>query len=203
MKNATQISDDILTAMLPAVPFDGWTESLARQAAGEAGYAPAMACAVFPAGPADMAAHFADMADRGMLAALAGVDADSLKIRERVTLAVRERINWLSAHKEAERAALAFWLRPMRKYRGGKIVWRTADRIWTWAGDTSADYNRYTKRALLSGVLASTMVFWMQDQSEGSADTHAFLDRRIANVLQWGKAMGGLASFGKFGKKSA
>ncbi len=188
MKNTTQIRDDILDALLPAVAFDGWTMDAARAAAAQAGYEPDMADAVFPGGADDIVGHFADRADREMLAALG--DGNHLKIRERIGAAVRARITWLNRHKEAEREAVAYWMRPLRKYKGAKIVWRTADRIWDWAGDTATDYNRYTKRGLLSGVIAATTVYWLRDDARTLDNTFSFLDRRIENVLQLGKVMG-------------
>lgn len=188
MKNTTKIRDDILDALLPGVAFDGWALKAARQAAQEAGHSPDMVEAVFPGGIHDVVAHFADRADREMLAAL-GVPGDG-KVREKIKGAVMARLTWLDQHKEAERLAAAHWMRPMRKYRGMKIVWRTADRIWAWAGDTASDYNHYTKRILLSGVLTATTLYWLQDEGKTMQQTRAFLDRRIENVMQWGKIAG-------------
>lgn len=190
MKNTIEIRDDILTALIPAVAFDGWTLASMEQAAVAAGYKPEMAQAVFPGGVGDIVSHFADKADRMMLAALEGTQAD--RVRDKVTLAVQKRLEWLNRHKEAERAAVAYWMRPLRKYSGAKIVWRTADHIWDYAGDTATDYNRYTKRALLSGVLTSTTLYWLQDESAHLNNTFSFLDRRIENVMQWGKVIGGI-----------
>lgn len=189
MKNTTQIRDEILESLIPHVVFDGWTRAAALRGAQEAGYDAPMVAAVFPGGTDEIVAHFADMADRAMLAALGG-GAD-LRVRDKITLAVQKRLEWLARHKEAERAAVAYWMRPVRKYKGAKIVWRTADRIWEWAGDTATDYNRYTKRALLSGVLVSTTLFWLDDKGGDMANIFAFLDRRIDNVLTLGSVLGG------------
>lgn len=188
MKNTTQIRDDIMNALLPSVTFEGWTLAAARKAAQEAGYAPEMVDAVFPGGLDDIVAHFADKADRAMLAVIG--DGAGLKVREKITLAAQKRLQWLNGHKEAERAAVAYWMRPLRKYKGAKIVWRTADCIWAWAGDTSSDYNRYTKRGLLSGVLTATTLYWLQDEARNLSETFAFLDRRVENVLSIGKMIG-------------
>lgn len=196
MENTTKIRDAILDALLPHVAFDGWTMEAARRAAGEAGYKPEMADAIFTA-PTDIVRHFADLADREMLAALKDSDPDSMKVRERIALASRKRLEWLNNHKEAERLAAAFWLRPWRKFEGAKIVWRTADHIWTWAGDTATDYNHYTKRALLSGVLSATTLYWLNGEGRNLSDAYAFLDRRIGNVLQLGKVVGGLKNWKK------
>jgi len=73
---------------------------------------------------------------------------------------------------------------PQYAPEGAKLVWGTADAIWAALGDTSEDVNWYTKRAMLSAVYSSTVLFWLGDTSEGHAETWAFLDRRIENVMQ-------------------
>jgi len=85
---------------------------------------------------------------------------------------------------------LSYWTMPPRGVRAGGVVWRTADRIWDWAGDTATDYNRYTKRALLCGVIGSTTLAWLGDGSGDMTATRAFLSRRIENVMQIGKFVG-------------
>ena len=193
-KSPEEIRNIIIETMLPNVPFDGWTRQSAEQAATEAGLTTDMIHAVFPDGVRDIVAHFSSWADEKMLAALQDEDIDSLKIRERIHKAVLTRLKLLEPHKEAVRLALSYWTSPLRGMGGARIVWHTADTIWNWAGDTSTDYNHYTKRSLLSGVIATTTLAWLKDDSEGMADTSDFLWRRIENVLHVGKI------FGKFKK---
>lgn len=182
--------DLILENLLPEIPFSGWTWPGVIAAAERAGLDPAMAAAVFPGGLADVVGHFSDWADRAMMAGLAGTDPESLRIRDRVALAVETRLMALQPHREAVRAALSFWALPTRGARAGGVVWRTADHIWNWAGDTATDYNRYTKRGLLCGVIASTTLAWLGDRGDDMASTRAFLARRIENVMQIGKFVG-------------
>jgi ubiquinone biosynthesis protein COQ9 len=184
------IKDQIIEAALPDIPFDGWSDELLKRAAQNAGYDETMIPAVFPKGVRDALIHFSGWADRRMLDALKAVNPISLKVRERVTLGVRLRFEILEPFREAERLAIAYWMRPFRKIEGAKLVWKTADAIWLWAGDTATDYNRYTKRGLLSGVITATAFFWLNDHSAGRADSWAFLDRRIDNVLSVSKIVG-------------
>lgn len=181
------IQDNILMAALPAIPFDGWTAHTLSQAASQAGYDPAMVFAVFPTGVEDAINHFAHMMDAQMETALQKDLTPPHRIQDKIKCAIAFRLNAMAPYKEAERLALAYWLRPLRKWRGTQIIWRTADRIWTYAGDTSTDYNFYTKRTLLSGVLSSTYFYWINDSSPDHRDTHAFTDRRIQNVLSFGR----------------
>jgi ubiquinone biosynthesis protein COQ9 len=190
MTDNQTIKDKILHNALADVPFDGWSDDVLKAAAIKAGYKEEMVIAVFPRGLRDALVHFSSWVDRRMLDALKKTDPSKLKVRECIALAVRTRLEVLEEHREAERLAIAYWIRPFRKIEGAKLVWKTADLIWVWAGDTATDYNHYTKRGLLSGVLTSTVFFWLNDQSAGFVETWAFLDRRIDDVLSIGKIVG-------------
>lgn len=189
MSKTQDIRDEILLAALPNVAFDGWSWDMVCESAVQAGHTENVARAVFPSQLVDVLDHFADWADRQMLEALKDVDPEELRIRDRVRDAVLTRLTALTPHKEAVRQSLQCWAWPTRNPRAAKVTWRTADCIWQWAGDTATDYNRYTKRGLLSGVIASTTLAWLKDVSEDMEQTTAFLDRRIENVMQLGKVV--------------
>lgn len=194
------IADRIVEAVLPDVAFDGWRWDVVEQAAIKAGYDAAMASSVFPGGLPDVLDHFSDLADRWMLERLGDIDPEDLRVRDRVKTAVLLRLRALYPWRDAVRQAASFWAMPTRAGRGGRIMWRTADRIWDWAGDQAQDYNRYTKRTLLCGVLASVTLAWLDDDSHGTASTEAFLDRRIENVMMVGKTLGKVKSIIPFRK---
>ena len=187
-----KIKTAILEQALPDVPFDGWTNEVLERAAINAGFEAAMVRSVFPAGVKDAVSYLSYWADARMLERLKGEKNPPARIRDKIAFAVRTRLEILASHKEAERLAIAYWMRPLRKWEGVKLVWKTADCIWDWAGDTATDYNRYTKRGLLSGVLTTTTLFWLSDKSPDTQDSWAFLDRRIDNVLAVGKIVGRL-----------
>ncbi|HEY8191088.1 MAG TPA: COQ9 family protein, partial [Alphaproteobacteria bacterium] len=170
---ATKMRDALIEAALPHVPFDGWAWKVLETAADDYGTQPAMARAVFPGGISDVLDGFADLADRRMLARLEKIAAHDLKTRERIRVAVMARFGVLQECREAERLALAYWAVPLRGMKAARIVWRTADRIWDWAGDTATDYNRYTKRGLLSGVLGASTLAWLDDDSPDMGITDA------------------------------
>ncbi len=181
--------------MLSGVPFDGWTRHALAKATLAAGYDQDMAEAVFIQGVEDVIHHFADWADRNMLAQLSHLSPRPRRIRDQITEAVWTRINILKPYHEAERQALSYWVRPFRKLKGSQILWKTSDTIWQWAGDESQDYNYYTKRTLLAGVLAATTLCALDDMSPDLSTTRHFLDRRIENVMQLGGAIGKIKSF--------
>ncbi|MEM9468596.1 MAG: COQ9 family protein [Pseudomonadota bacterium] len=194
-EDTVTVQDKILLAALDDVPFDGWSWEGVQSAAEKAGYKSEMADAVFIEKLNDVLIHFADWADRKMLERLKDFSPEEIRTRDRVAKAVELRLQILQPHKDSVKASAGYWARPLRKFDAAKLVWRTADHIWDWAGDTATDYNRYTKRILLSGVITSTVLFWFQDESDDMRDTIAFLHRRIDNVLMIGKAASQLKSF--------
>lgn len=193
------LQDHILETVLPYVPFDGWCWDGVLAATREVGCSPETCLAVYPDRLASVLDHLADFHDREMFRALKDIEPETLKMRERIELAAMARFSSLERYKEQERLALQYWMRPMRKYRGSRLLWRTSDRIWRWAGDESMDYNHYSKRVLLSGVLGSTGLAWLNDSSSDLAETRSFVLRRIENVLQVGGCFGTLVgSFKRF-----
>lgn len=186
--------DTILLAALDDVPFDGWSWSVVQEASVKAGLKAETADAVFPEKLNDVLIHFADWADRQMLSALEALNPDEMRVRDRVAKAVEVRLRALEPHKDCVRASAGYWARPFKKMEAAKLIWRTSDKIWAWAGDTATDYNKYSKRGLLSGVITSTMLYWLNDKSDNMDDTLAFLGRRIDNVLRFGKITGGIVS---------
>jgi ubiquinone biosynthesis protein COQ9 len=140
---------------------------------------------LFPKGPSSLVEAISDSMDDTMEAALTGKLA-GLKIRERIRDVVLARIDALRPHKEAARRAAAFLTLPPHAALGAALLYRTVDRMWRLAGDSSTDFNFYTKRAILAGVYSSTLMRWFTDDADETA-TRAFLDARIANVMQFEK----------------
>jgi len=177
----------LLLAALPDVPFDGWSDALIARAAKKSDMTETAARKLFPKGAKDLVLFFSEWADAEMMKKLTPSKIEKLRVSEKVTLGVRARLEALTKHKEAARAALSYMALPPRSFFLPKLVWDTADKIWLAAGDTATDYNRYTKRLLLAGVLTSTAAYWLNDTSPAHEKTWIFLDRRIENVLSLGR----------------
>ena len=182
--------DQLIAAALAHVPFDGWTGRALRAGADDLGLDAALAANALPGGPAELLEAFSAEIDRRMLAELERRDLKALKHRQRIATAVRARLELLAPHREAVRRGLSFLAWPRNAALGAKCLYRSVDAIWHAAGDTSTDYNFYTKRLLLAGVYSATLLFWLNDESEGRAETWAFLDRRLAEVIRLGGGLG-------------
>jgi len=196
-----ELRDTLIKAVLPHVPFDGWTLTALRHGAADAGLDAAVAVQAFPGGGRDMVAHFSALSDRRMIEALESMDLPSLGVTERVRRAVRMRLQQAEPHREAIRRTIAFLALPQNALFGATLLHRTVDAIWHAAGDTATDWNWYSKRGLLAGVLGATVLYWLNDDSDGRAETWSFLDRRLADVARFGKITGRLKErFQDFGR---
>ncbi len=182
----------VVEKTLGHVPFEGWTDRALRAGARDAGVEFTAARRAFPRGAADVLAWWSADSDRRMVAALERRDLDAMRVRDRIATAVRVRLELNAKHREAIRLASSRAALPPHAPEATRRLWRTADAMWRAAGDDATDYNFYTKRGLLVGVYASTLLYWLDDRSEGTAATWAFLDRRIADAMRVPKALGTL-----------
>ena len=174
----------LVAAMLPDVPFDGWT-ALARDAAAEAqGVDRDIAAMALPDAAAMVDAYIAH-ADTLMVAAMG--DVSGLKVRDRIRLALRSRLEAASADREAVRRALAVLAQPQHAGLAARSLWRTADTMWRAAGDTATDFNHYSKRAILGAVYSASLLYWLDDDSDDHEATWAFIDRRIDGIMNFEK----------------
>lgn len=176
----------LLQAALPHVAFDGWSDTTFLAACEDAAVVPELARLACPRGAFDLAVRFHHVGDDAMRNALVKTDLTSMKVRQKITFAVRVRIELID-HKEAVRRAATLMALPQHAGEGAKLIWCTCDQIWTSLEDRSEDVNWYTKRLTLSSVYASTVLYWLGDPSPNHEATWAFLDRRIANVMEFEK----------------
>ena len=178
----------LIDAALPHVAFDGWSEDALARARQETGTDPEMARLAFPRGGIDMAVAYHRICDARLAAELGETPLQTMRVRERIAHAVRRRIEPLAEHREAVRRAGTLFALPGNAPEGARLIWETADTIWTACGDTATDYNWYSKRAILASVYSATLLYWLGDESPGFENTWAFLERRIEGVMQFEKA---------------
>ncbi len=180
----------ILDGALRAVPFDGWSAAAVTagiEAAILAGVDPEQAHAAFPGGAKQLLQFFMAEADRDMVTRAEALGLADGPVRERISGIIRLRLEALAPHKESIRRALTLQLLPGRRPSAMRGLYHTVDAIWRAAGDSSVDFNFYSKRALLAAVYGSTLLHWLDDTSDDCTETWEFLDRRIANTLRIGK----------------
>jgi ubiquinone biosynthesis protein COQ9 len=167
--------------------FDGWTEAAVNSAAAQLAIEPAQARLAFPKDAPHMIEAWIEGVDAAMVAHFTPEVVATMKVRDRIRAMIWHRLEVTASAREASRKALAILAMPQNVPLALKTNWRSSDLMWRLAGDTATDFNHYTKRLTLSAVYTSTLLAWLDDDSEGFADTAAFLDRRLANVMQFEK----------------
>lgn len=177
---------ELVEAGLGHVVFDGWSEVTFRAAIADSGVDPELARALCPRGAVDLAVAFHKAGDVEMASRLASEDMSELRYSEKVMRAVQIRFEVIP-DKEAVRRGTTLFALPHHAAEGAQLIWGTADAIWTALGDTSDDLNWYTKRATLSGVYSSTVLYWLGDDSLDAQATWDFLGRRIGDVMRFEK----------------
>jgi ubiquinone biosynthesis protein COQ9 len=184
--------DELRAALAPVVAanaaFDGWNDRALDMAADSLGVDRDVAHLAFTDGPVAMIDAWFASIDAAMRARFAPEALAAMKIRARITALVEARLDLLAPNREALRRAAAILAMPQNARRAARLGWRAADAMWRAAGDTATDYNHYTKRMTLGAVYASTIAVFLDDASEGHADTRAFLARRVENIMQFEKA---------------
>lgn len=192
-KSLTDIQNSIIQEAIAQMDENGWSWTLIQNAARKAGVQDGAIDTAFPGGLTDAVAYFSTYIDHVMMDKLNTIPTESLRVRDKVRTAVMTRYQFLKKinAQQAVKASLAYWALPTRVMMGQQILWATSDKIWQWAGDTATDYNRYTKRGLLSSIIMGTSLVFIDDTSEDLVVTRAFLDRRIDNIMEIGKVLGG------------
>jgi len=183
--------DELRIALAPAIAdsaiFDRWTDAALDSAAEMEGVDRALARLAFKGGAMTMVTAWIESIDEAMARDLPQEALADRKIRDKIRDLVLYRLDAIAGQEEALRRALAISAMPLNVRQAMRSAWKSADIMWRLAGDTATDYNHYTKRAILSSVYGSTMVVWLDDESDDKHDTKAFLDRRIENVMQFEK----------------
>jgi ubiquinone biosynthesis protein COQ9 len=172
--------------------FDGWTAAAVESAALSEGVDLEVARLAAPKDAVGLIDLYGAGVDRALAEFFSDEELAAMKVRERIRSLVWGRFRIQEPAKEAIRRALAILAMPQNLAAAVRLSWRTADHMWRLAGDTATDFNHYSKRATLSAVYGSTLLAWLQDDSEGSAETAAFLDRRIDEVMRFEKWKAGL-----------
>lgn len=184
--------DELRALLAPGIAanaaFDGWGDAARDMAASAADVDADIARLAYPGGAVDMIDAWFAYIDRRMLEAVPAEQLAAMKIRQKITTLVEARLAAAAPDREALRRALAVLALPQNVPAAAKLGWRTADLMWRLAGDTATDYNHYTKRAMLLAVYGATVTVFLDDESDGFADTRAFLARRIEGIMRFEKA---------------
>ena len=177
-----------LDALLPHIAFDGWTDATAALAAREAGLSAGEQALAAPHGVIDLIEAFFAAVEAEAAAALAAQDLSPLRVPDKVKRGVLAWLAALEPHREAVRRAAARGFLPWSAGPAVQRTWSVADMVWTAAGDTATDYNRYSKRGLLAATIPGIVMYWLDGPAPDDLD--AYISRRLQQASGLGRSAG-------------
>ena len=184
MTDTAQMAEEIVTAALGHVPFDGWSQLTLIMAAEECGYSEADLHRALPEGVDEAIALYASLADRDMVADFTALEEAPTKTHLKIRALILARLERAMAHKETVSKTMSYLAQPQHAAKASALLYKTVDVMWRTAGDDATDVSFYSKRATLAAVYSATLLAFLADDSGDMAKTEAFLDRRLADVAR-------------------
>jgi ubiquinone biosynthesis protein COQ9 len=182
MTERSETRDRAVRAMLPIAAVEGWNCGTIRAALRAIGEDPALAESYFPTGPVGAVLAWIDLLNRDMEAAAAAEGVMALRVPQRIRRVVELRLIAMAPHKKALRRALSLLALPWNAPHGLRATAEAVDAMWHAAGDTSADFSWYTRRATLAAIYAATIAWWLRDEDPSIFGAMQFLDRRLGEL---------------------
>jgi len=186
-----EIKSEILDMALEEVHIHGWTRAAVAAAATKLGH-PSVVSGLVTRGGVDLVLHHVNSSNKNLdiwmkneVKRITEDGTKKLPIGKFVRSAIIERLKMNIPYIQSDRWTEALALsasNPQVATESLGCLQQLCDDIWYRAGDTSTDYNWYSKRITLAAVYTSTEVFLLQDKSEGYSDTWQFLDRRFEDL---------------------
>tara|TARA_B100000989_G_scaffold293709_1_gene271529 strand:+ start:750 stop:1490 length:741 start_codon:yes stop_codon:yes gene_type:complete len=185
-----QIRIDLIRAMLTHVPFDGWTWEAMEQGALDIGFekkkTPFLRVKIFKGlfknGSIDFIDIFSDIIDLEVIENYNLLETKPVKVSEKIKKIIMIRLNICQKYKEAIRSSISITAIPTNAKISLNTLYKTCNIMWRIAGDKSTDFSFYTRRITLAAVYTSTLLFWLNDNSNNNIETEFFLDRQLKNI---------------------
>ena len=186
--NQTRV--DLIQAMLTHVPFDGWTWEAMEQGAIDIGFenkkTPSSRMKIFKDlfknGPIDFIDIFSEIIDVEVKRNYILIEHKPIRVPEKIKKIIMIRLKLCQKYKEAVRSSISLTAIPLNGRISVNILYRTCNSMWRIAGDKSTDFSFYTRRISLATVYTSTLLFWLNDNSNNNIETEFFLDRRLRDI---------------------
>lgn len=177
-----------LDALLPLAAERGWNDETLAEAANAAGLDEGEQALAAPKGVIDLIDGYFRDVEAKLADHLAAADLEALRVHERVAHGVRTWLDLLAPHRAAVIRAGVHVAAPWRADRALAGPWRVADTVWTGIGDTSEDYNYYSKRSLLTATLPPILLYWQTGPEDAALDR--FIAGQLRTAMQVGKTGG-------------
>ena len=201
-----KIKNDLVRAMLTHVPFDGWTWEAMEQGSIDIGFEKQKTSSLrikifkdlYKNGPIDFIDIFSEIIDLKVIENYNLIKTKPERVPEKIKKIIMIRLHLCQKYKEAIRSSISITAIPVNASISLKILYRTCNSMWRIAGDKSTDFSFYTRRISLAAVYTSTLLFWLNDNSNDNIETEFFLDRRLKGINKISRLKKPLSDVKKF-----
>ncbi|MBL6675336.1 MAG: COQ9 family protein [Alphaproteobacteria bacterium] len=135
---------------------------------------------LFPEGNIDLIKFTLEQLNKELEEYCKKIDLIRLPVHKRIKKVLLSKISLMNKNKLFYRSIFLNLLIPKKNFSLSNQLYNSVDQIWFIAGDSSTDFNFYTKRLILSGIYSRVMLFFFNNNNQEELEN--ILDESLKRV---------------------
>ncbi len=135
---------------------------------------------LFPQGNIDLIKFALEQLNNDLEVYCRQIDLIRLPIHKRIRKVLLSKISLMNKDKSFYRSIFLNLLIPKKNFSLSSQLYNSVDQLWFIAGDSSTDFNFYTKRLILSGIYSRVMLFFFNNNNQEELEN--ILDESLKRV---------------------
>ena len=135
---------------------------------------------LFPQGNIDLIKFALEQLNNDLAVYCKQIDLIRLPIHKRIRKVLLSKISLMNKDKPFYRSIFLNLLIPKKNFSLSSQLYNSVDQLWFIAGDSSTDFNFYTKRLILSGIYSRVMLFFFNNNNQEELEN--ILDESLKKV---------------------
>ena len=135
---------------------------------------------LFPQGNIDLIKFALEQLNNDLEVYCKQIDLIRLPIHKRIRKVLLSKIFLMNKDKPFYRSIFLNLLIPKKNFSLSSQLYNSVDQLWFIAGDSSTDFNFYTKRLILSGIYSRVMLFFFNNNNQ--EELEKILDESLKRV---------------------
>ena len=135
---------------------------------------------LFPQGNIDLIKFALEQLNNDLEVYCRQIDLIRLPVHKRIREVLLSKISLMNKDKSFYRSIFLNLLIPKKNFSLSSQLYNSVDQLWFIAGDSSTDFNFYTKRLILSGIYSRVMLFFFNNNNQ--EELEKILDESLKRV---------------------
>jgi len=135
---------------------------------------------LFPEGNIDLIKFTLEQLNKELEEYCKKIDLIRLPVHKRIKKVLLSKISLMNKNKLFYRSIFLNLLIPKKNFSLSNQLYNSVDQIWFIAGDSSTDFNFYTKRLILSGIYSRVILFFFNNNNQEELEN--ILDESLKRV---------------------